>query len=199
MHAGPIVVKLGGSLLNCPALGVNLRGWLGALVSEQIILMVGGGSATDVIREMDSIHRLGEERSHWLALRALSLNTHLVATLLPSSETVKSLRECPAAWAKQGTPVLDPLCFMQEDEANPDSLPHCWTVTSDSVAARVACVAKATELILLKSCTPAQGLEWDELARAGVVDAWFPRLAASLPAVRLVNFREALLSKDANR
>jgi aspartokinase-like uncharacterized kinase len=199
MHAAPVVVKLGGSLLDCPALGAKLRGWLDALPTNRIILIVGGGLAADLIRQMDRIHHLGEERSHWLALRALSLNSHLVATLLPASETVNSLRNCPAVWAKQSTPILDPLCFVQEDEASPDRLPHCWTVTSDSVAARVARVAGAAELILLKSCTPAQGLGWDELVRVGVVDAWFPRLVASLPAVRLVNLRDVLLTKRARR
>jgi hypothetical protein len=75
------------------------------------------------------------------------------------------------------------------DDRQPDRLPHCWAVTSDSLAARVAGVAGA-RLILLKSVSLPDGSAWQEAARCGIVDEGFPTLVGSLRAVQTVNFRE---------
>jgi aspartokinase-like uncharacterized kinase len=184
-----IVVKVGGSLLDLPGLGPRLRAWLDGQTNAALILVAGGGPTADVIRAADDRHGLGEETAHWLALRALSLNSHLLAALVPRTCVVEALSACRAAWDAGLTPILDPLPIMHADEARPDRLPHRWTVTSDSVAARIAHLAGAAELVLLKSRHAPTGAGWDELARAGLVDEWLPRMVPLLPAVRMVNFR----------
>lgn len=191
----PVVVKLGGSLLDLPQLGPRLRAWLDALPTAEIILILGGGPAADSVRRADQVHHLGDEQSHWLALRAMSFNSHLVAALLPRSDVVAALHECSTLWEKRRTPILDPLPLIQENRADPLMPPSSWTATSDSIAAYVAHLADA-ELILLKSRSvpdrfqDAGAVSWGELAKAGLVDEYFPRLAGLLRSIRLINFRE---------
>jgi 5-(aminomethyl)-3-furanmethanol phosphate kinase len=169
----PLVVKVGGSLFDLPDLGPRLEAWLKTLHQREIILVAGGGAAADVIREMDRIHRLGEEKSHWLALRSLSLMAQTLTALLPGS-----------------TPVLDLLSFAAEDESRPERLPHRWDVTSDSLAARLAEVIESHELILLKSVTIPPEMNWAEASRRGYVDGYFPTMIARGVKARAVNLRE---------
>jgi hypothetical protein len=66
-------------------------------------------------------------------------------------------------------------------------------VTSDSVAARAAVVARARRLVLLKSVTVPAGISWDEAGRCDLVDGWFARVLAQAPeplAVCAVNMRD---------
>jgi aspartokinase-like uncharacterized kinase len=71
---------------------------------------------------------------------------------------------------------LDPHSFLIADEAEGRAkLPHRWTVTSDTIAARVATAIEADILILLKSVSWPAGRDFDEASRLGVVDEYFPR------------------------
>jgi aspartokinase-like uncharacterized kinase len=167
----PLVIKVGGSLFGLPDLGPRLRRWLPTLARADLLLVPGGGAAADVVRDLDRRHGLGEERAHWLALRALTLTAHFLADLLPGARVVADPRETA------GLAVLDAYAFARAD----DALPHSWAVTSDSVAARAAAVARADRLILLKSVSPAPflpgaGADWAEAARLGLVDPTFPAL-----------------------
>ena len=187
----PVVVKVGGSLFDLPGLGPRLERWLEGWGGD-VILVPGGGVAADVVRAFDRRHGLGEEAAHWLALRALSLNAHLLAGLLPSALVVDDLEDCRRAWQAGLAAVLDPHAFARADEGRPGCLPHRWDVTSDSLAARVAVVAGARSLVLLKSVTVPDGVDWDEAGRLGLVDPLFAdvlRQARPGPEVCAVNFR----------
>jgi 5-(aminomethyl)-3-furanmethanol phosphate kinase len=179
IHA-PVIVKVGGSLYDWPDLAARLRDWLRPFRHRRIpLLVVPGGAATaDVVRRFDRDHRLGEETAHWLALRALALNAHFLAALLPDAAVV----EAPEAAARLGPhgrlPVLDGHAFARADDRNPGRLPHTWAVTSDSLAARVADVGAARGLVLLKSVTVPAGMDWAEAARRGFVDEHFPEVLA---------------------
>ena len=76
------VVKVGGSLYDLPDLGPRLRAWLKQAPAADFLIVPGGGPTADVIRDLDRIHRLGEEKAHSLALAALRLNAWFLATLL---------------------------------------------------------------------------------------------------------------------
>jgi 5-(aminomethyl)-3-furanmethanol phosphate kinase len=186
---GIIVVKLGGSLLDLPGLGTRLRAWLDALPTRNVILVAGGGAMTDVIRTLDEVHRFGEEQAHWLAVRAMALNARVIAQLLPASRFVTALEDCEETWAADCTAIIDPVPVLLGDWGKPGELPHRWSVTSDSIAARIAELLNAQELLLLKSCATREDARWEDLARLGVVDEWFPQIAVRLPAVRVINFR----------
>jgi aspartokinase-like uncharacterized kinase len=156
-----LVVKVGGSLYDMPDLATRLRRWLDMQGVADTLLIPGGGATADVIRAFDERHRLGDERSHWLALRALTLNAYFLADLLPGARVVQSLHESTPL--SEGLSILDPFAFALWDEnVHPDiCLPHRWDATSDSLAARVAVVAGASRLCLLKSTAP-DGVDWLE-------------------------------------
>ncbi|MFO0843941.1 MAG: hypothetical protein U0797_16345 [Gemmataceae bacterium] len=178
-----IVAKVGGSLYDLPDLAARLRRFLEARGDPDWLLVPGGGAAANAVRAFDRTHRLGDERAHWLALRACSLNAHFLHLLLPRTRLVSDPR------AHRGSGVLDPFAFAAADEGRPGCLPHRWDATSDSVAARAAIVVGA-RLVLLKSVTVPPGMSWEDAAAAGHVDPVFPRLVREAGlAVEVVNLR----------
>jgi aspartokinase-like uncharacterized kinase len=183
------VVKVGGSLFDLPDLGPRLRRWLEG-TSGGVLLVPGGGDAADVVRAFDRRHVLGEERSHWLALCALSLNARFLAALLPGAEVIADI----AAWARvagsASVAVLDAHAFVLADDGRPGALPHRWEVTSDCVAARAAVVAGCRRLTLLKSTDLPADTDWTAAGRLGLVDTHFVRVVGPEKVeVRWVNFR----------
>ncbi len=193
MTERPIIVKVGGSLFDLPDLGPRLAAWLAALPGGGVVFVPGGGAAADLVRTMDRIHGLDEERSHWLALRTLSLTAHLLADLLaPFFPVVVLDKPHPdlSAEPEHLFPILDLFAFARTDEGRPGRLPHRWDVTSDSLAARLAVVLKAPELILLKSVTLPPGMDWAQASRQGIVDGYFPTVVGQGVKARVVNLRE---------
>ncbi len=189
------VVKVGGSLYDLSDLGSRLRRWLAdQFAGTRVVLVPGGGSLVDAIRHLDHRHRLGEETSHWLALRALSVNAHFLASLLPAY-AIGDVGELPRAWNKGLLPVLDVYEFARTDESRSGHLPHTWAVTSDALAARVAVVLQARQLVLLKSTTIPPDIDWREAGRLGLVDALFSEVLRDAQAdlcVRAVNLRTSV-------
>jgi aspartokinase-like uncharacterized kinase len=185
------VVKVGGSLYELPDLRTRLWRWFDALPGEAV-LVPGGGATADAVRDLDRWQQLGEEKAHWLALHALSLNAGFLDALLAPSLLVDGARDC-RGHGPGVVPVLDPQRFVLSDEGSPDHLPHSWDVTSDSVAARFAVVSGARSLVLLKSVTIPPEMSWAEASQLGFVDVMFPRLIERAgPGLRVeaVNFRE---------
>lgn len=177
------VIKVSGSLFDWPDLRFRLAEWLSQRSEERLLLVPGGGPATDAIRAYDRCHDLGEEKSHWLALRALTLNAWFLADLLAAPVVDPMIGK----WA--GAALLDAFAFCQHDEIAPH-LPATWETTSDSVAAVAAIALKARELVLLKSCDT-DSTEPQEWQRLGLVDSQIATLLRSAPdlVVRFVNLR----------
>ena len=183
-----IVAKVGGSLFDWAALPAALRAWLANTTEQPAILFPGGGVTADAIRAFDQTFQLGEEISHWLAIRTLSVNARVLAALLPDIPLIDDAYQ-NEIW--RGSRILDPLTFFQRDESKDDHLPHTWDVTSDSLALRLAIVLQATELVLLKS-TDTPFTNWNQASELGVVDKYFATAMQSAPAnrgVRVVNLR----------
>jgi aspartokinase-like uncharacterized kinase len=187
------VVKIGGSLYDLPDLGSRLRRWLSECLSDaSVILVPGGGGTADAIRYLDHRHGLGEETSHWLALRALTLNAHFLAALLPPACVLGDVGALRRAGNKNLFSILDVHEFARIDERRAGHLPHRWAVTSDALAARVAVVVQAHYLVLLKSTTIPPGMDWTEAGRRGLVDERFAEVLRDAPAdlcVSAVNLR----------
>lgn len=182
------VVKLGGSLLDLPDLAARLRRWLGAQPAMPSAIVVGGGQLVDAVREYDRLHALGDETAHWLAVQAMQVQARMVAALLPEASwaaSVKQLANGPSPFS-----IVDPWNLLCDDDRrlSQQPLPAGWRVTSDSIAARLAQLCGATELVLLKSALPREGT-LIAAAKGGYVDAFFPR-AVTLPYVRCVNLRD---------
>lgn len=190
----PVVVKVGGSLFDRPRLGPQLQRWLAHLQESSAILVPGGGVRAEVVRVIDRQQQLGEDASHWLALQAMALNARMLAEILPAGQVTETLGGCVALWQAGRVPILDGYAFARADEGQPGALPHSWDVTSDSVALRVASVANAGRVILLKSADLAADGDWLQASRAGFVDRYFPTLVAGAGdiEVSVVNFRSLL-------
>ena len=188
-----LVVKLGGSLIDWPGWPARLLAYLATRPGYHVVLIVGGGRFTDVLRNIDRIHALGEERSHALALRVLDTTAQLAAALLPGARVVTRLSDLACARNLDRLDVFAPRLFLvQEDRESSDPLPHTWATTTDSIAARAAVRLGAAELILLKSCPlPPAVRTWDEAAALGLVDPEFPRAAEKIPQVRFVHLEKS--------
>jgi aspartokinase-like uncharacterized kinase len=190
------VVKVGGSLYDLPDLRSRLQPWLSQAKSTDIILVPGGGATVNVIRDFDRAHHLGEERSHWLALAAMRLNAEFLSRLLRSVDVMPHWNQIEMARSEGAQSfVLDAAAFGLWDRmTNPHAaLPHRWSVTSDSIAARVAVASEADHLVLLKSVTIPPGMDWEEAGERGFVDEWFARtVRTALPRLQVsaVNLRE---------
>jgi aspartokinase-like uncharacterized kinase len=185
-----VVIKVGGSLLGWPEFSRRLRAYLDDLPKEKVVLVVGGGGAADFVRVLDSVHAIGENRSHGLALRALDLTAHVVATLVPGLDVVERPDALAGVWEQGRIPVLTPRWFLENvDPLFDDPLPETWETTTDSIAARLAKALGASELRLLKSAGLERISSRVEAAQARFVDRRFPSASASLVRVTVVNLR----------
>ncbi len=155
---GLAVVKLGGSLLDWPPLPDRLASYVRDRVDDRLLVIVGGGRVADVVRGLDRLHGLGDDRAHRLALHALDLTASILAALVPGCDVVDRLDALTGAWGRGRIPVLAPRRFLDEiDAPSPRPLRASWDVTTDSIAARVAVHLAAGELALLKSAPCRRG------------------------------------------
>jgi 5-(aminomethyl)-3-furanmethanol phosphate kinase len=186
------VIKLGGSLLTWPDLPSAIHNWLASQPPAFNVLLTGGGPFADAIRQADRNFALGDELSHWLAIDVLSITAKILAAATPELPLITdyiALKNYITTQRNSGI-LFDPCDFLFHHEAHLPGpiLPHNWTVTSDSIAARLAQLLPANELVLLKSADPPAGSP-AELATAGYVDRYFPTAAAAIHQFRFVNLR----------
>src|SRR5262245_60866000 len=106
MTGRPTIVKVGGSLLGWDHLPGRLAAFLEGRRGDRFALVVGGGGAADWIRDLDRLHALGPERAHALALRALDLSAHFLASLVEGLRVVPRPEGFGRAWEEGAIPVL---------------------------------------------------------------------------------------------
>ncbi|MDX1682508.1 MAG: hypothetical protein R3336_05270 [Phycisphaeraceae bacterium] len=187
--SGPTtVVKVGGSLLDLPGLPRRLAEWLESELPTETALIIGGGPTADVVRSFDATHGLGDVTGHWMAVRAMALNTAMISSLMPGLELADSAQMVHGAFSRGRSVLIEPLNWLQTDEREGRGVPHQWEFTSDSIAAHVAHRLSADRLILAKSALPeSHGVQ--TAVDDGILDPCFPDAARGLPVVELVNFR----------
>lgn len=200
MRAGFRIVKVGGSLLGLPDLAERLQRWLGQQSPAINVLLAGGGPLADEIRRWDEQFRLGQETSHWLCVDVLDVTAQLLKALLPESQICWTYTELHNAIraSNNATIVFPPAAFLRAVEAQLEGLklPRSWDVTSDSIAARLAEVTAADELVLIKSSLPTAHTQRTKLSE-GYVDRYFAQAAQGLRKTRLVNLRVASFAEVA--
>jgi aspartokinase-like uncharacterized kinase len=189
------VIKLGGSLLDWPEWPTQFRRWLARQPEARNILIAGGGALADEVRRRDSVVGLDPSTAHWLAIGAMSTNIAAVRRLLPEAMCADRWEDIQPSNESGSLIAFCPRDFLRriEPSAPGSRLPHSWDVTSDSIAARLAAVLGAQELVLLKSASPPPEVTslW-QLAQVGYVDPCFPRFASGIAAVRSYNLRESI-------
>ena len=188
------IVKVGGSLLELPDVGDRLRRWLYEQSPATNALLAGGSVLADEVRRWDERFKLGQATSHWLCVDLLDVTAQLLRALLPDAHLCWNYTTlCDAIRAgSQAAIVFVPAGFLRAVEAHLAGLPlpQSWDVTSDSIAARVAEVTGADELVLLKSSLSKSFSQRAELG-GEYVDRHFVHAAQGLSKVRLVNLRDA--------
>ena len=141
------VIKVGGSLSQSRKLA-DLMARLSELGRRHRILIVpGGGAFANAIRDYDWRFGLDTDASHWMAILAMDQFGHLISSLIPDSELVQGLADARKISASGRVPIL--LTYNLLFQA--DALPRSWDVTADSIAAWVAGLSGAQQLVLLKS------------------------------------------------
>jgi 5-(aminomethyl)-3-furanmethanol phosphate kinase len=168
----PLVVKIGGSLEKSG----RLRSILGVVARAErpVVLVPGGGVFADAVRAASIRLNLADDVAHRLAILAMHQMAFLMASIEPRLAAVSSLTDMRAACEADRVPVWLPLSLCQNDH----DIPQDWSITSDGLAGRLAERLGGAALVLVKSCRNDTGADARDLADAGVVDAFFPRIVA---------------------
>lgn len=176
------VIKIGGSvgrIAGLPSLGRRLEK-LGR--QHPLLVVPGGGDFADTVRAYDRCYQLDDTTAHWMAILAMDQYGYLLAQEIPRAAIVRHPDEAWPVSLKGQVSVLLPFDLLHRL----DPLPHCWEVTSDSIAAWLAATVQASQLILLKdvdglySSDPRQDTEarllptmsLDQLGDCGGVDPY---------------------------
>jgi len=184
------VVKVGGSLLDLPDLAKRVRCWLEAQSEAHQVLIVGGGRLVEQVRQS----RAGDEvAAHWLCVDLMRLTAEFLHDRLPEMPLVEDFSELQNRLALPGRTLFSVANWLRQQELQQAGtrLPQSWEVTSDAIAARLAVVLGADELVLLKSAQPEFLPSGDmaALSETGFVDLMCGRLAGELPPWRVVDLR----------
>jgi len=194
------VVKVGGSLLRGTSCTGQLMRWFDQPNTPPTLIVVGGGELADGVRALDQRFHWSARTAHRQAIQAMRVNSLLLSHLdgswlwLPQLDRWSDV----TAVARSLGPVhavLDPLFLLDQpdDPRTRDRLPCSWQVTSDSIAAHVAAIVGAEELVLLKSTlslNAASSLSLQAAAACQLVDQYFPSAVPASARIRLVNLRD---------
>jgi 5-(aminomethyl)-3-furanmethanol phosphate kinase len=186
------IVKVGGSLVDWPPLARVLPLWLAAQPPALNVLLCGGGNLVEAIRAVDQHFSLDDETAHWLCIDALSISARLLAGILRDLPVISQFEHLRAeiGGGEASNLILDPREFLHDWEPRQAGLPlpRDWSVTSDSIAVRLAEVLSISDLVLLKSADPPAASR-EELSAAGYVDSHLAKFASSGMQPRFVNLR----------
>jgi len=142
-----VVVKVGGSLEpHKSALTKLMRTLVRLAPTHKIIVVPGGGSFADKVREAASTYNLSDEVAHRMAILAMDQYGLLLSCLAERCTYTYSLTEAKEEASKGSVPIYLPSRELLFDQ----SLEASWGVTSDSIAAYTAWRCSSALLVLLK-------------------------------------------------
>ncbi|MBN01650.1 MAG: hypothetical protein CMJ77_21265 [Planctomycetaceae bacterium] len=176
------IVKVGGSLFHSDHVGNHVNRWLASQPTKKTVLIAGGGVWADQVRKLYARGGISTDDAHWHAIRSMRLTSFLLSRVTGWAWHDNHERLLSAIRQNQDNPITyDAEDFLRTHEpyASGTKLPHSWEVTSDSIAARLAQVCQASELVLLKSVA-ADSSDLDAIAQQNVVDDFFPQIGKAL-------------------
>lgn len=168
------VIKLGGSLIE----GASLAGWLEAIkdLGGRAVVVAGGGPFADAVRNTQKTHSFSDDAAHHMALLAMEQFALMLADLEPALVPFTTPEEADEILSAAGVPIWLPTPMVLDA---PD-IPASWDITSDSLAAWLAGVLGARDLILVKSVDTANlSDDPEQWAASGLVDKAFPKFTAA--------------------
>ena len=171
--SGPIVVKLGGSVIRSP----DLSKWLDVIATTPgpTVIVPGGGALANEVRSCQQQLGFGDPTAHRMALLAMDQLAWAVAGMRSGLNVVATEDALHEAIDRGHVAVWAPYTLISERsdvEAN-------WRLSSDSLALWLAGRLGARSCYLIKSITrKSASLDAVQLARDGVVDEAFPAMLA---------------------
>ena len=141
------VIKVGGSLGESHQLPELLQKISELSLRHKTLIIPGGGAFADAVRDYDSRFGLDADVSHWMSIMGMDQFGHLLASLIPNGIPVRKLAAAREVLEIGRVPVMLTYDLLRQT----DALPRNWDVTSDSIAAWIAKLAEARQLVLLKS------------------------------------------------
>ena len=165
---GLTVVKLGGSY----AFSSDLQGWLAAIASNagDIVLVPGGGPFADAVRSAQPRMGFDDDAAHHMALLGMDQYGRALAALNKRFTPAASIAGIRRALRAGNVPVWSPT----EMVLKRIDIPRSWEVTSDGLAAWLACRIGARRVLLIKHVDPPPDpIRIEDLVARGVVDRSF--------------------------
>lgn len=186
------VVKVGGSLFDLPDLPERLHHWLASQPPAHYVLIAGGGRLVDQVRELHAVRPVSDVVAHWMCVDIMTVTARLLHDWLPDIPLIEDEQLLCQRVGDRGCTIFGPAHWLRHGEPYLPGrkLPTNWHVTSDSIAARLAIVLQAKELLLLKSALPEKGEMLGQMSANGFLDREFQAFASELPNTRIINFRD---------
>ena len=144
-------------------------------------IVPGGGPFADAVRTAQGQLGFDDRLAHRLALDAMGRMAEVFCALEPRLSVAASPEAVADALDGGRSAIWDPVAL----KAGHPDIAESWEVTSDSLALWLATRLDAGRCILVKSANLPSETDPAILARDGLVDAAFPRFAASYPGAIL--------------
>jgi aspartokinase-like uncharacterized kinase len=164
-----IVVKLGGSLAESDALIKCLNSVEQNYQCGTVVIVPGGGAFADQVRLAQQHWQFDDQTAHRMAILAMQQMALLFKGLKSHFAIAGTLTDIHKQLNQQKTVIWSP-DIIELDNAG---IQATWDITSDSLAAWLAGMLSARELILVKSAISDTDLSLQELAGLNIVDKTF--------------------------
>ena len=164
-----IVVKLGGSLSQSDALVKCLDSVEQNYQGRAVVIVPGGGGFADQVRLAQQRWQFNDKTAHYMAILAMQQMALLFNGIKGNFTIASSLLDIQKQLNKQKIVIWSP-DIVELDKA---AIQASWDITSDSLAAWLAGVLSAKELILVKSAIINSSFSLQQLAKQNIVDNGF--------------------------
>lgn len=182
LDCGMRVIKLGGSLERSGA----LKRCLDDAARKDNVVVPGGGDFAEQVRSAQQRWHFDDTAAHAMAILAMQQMAWLLGSINRNFVLADSVAEI-VRQLETGRPVIWSPDLHELDRAG---IAASWDITSDSLAAWLAGVLGARELILIKSANIPRDADIEELVESGLVDPAFPSFTGH------ARFKTTIVNKD---
>ena len=182
------IIKVGGSVLDLPDLNGRLQNWLQQFELTPAWVICGGGEYADSIRARQPWAEWCDAEAHDLAVLAMDANTYETAELVGLNVVELKYPQMPSPENDYTAIAVSTFLNTNEPRCEGSVIPHNWSATSDSIAARIATVFDIPNVVLLKSDAPPTD-DLESLQECNYIDSAFISMLSHNTSVEFVNLR----------
>ena len=164
-----IIVKLGGSLSRSDTLVKCLNSVEQKYPDRAVVIVPGGGAFADQVRLAQHRWQFDDKTAHRMAILAMQQMAFLIKGLKGNFSIARSVTDIRKQLHQQKIVIWSP----DIGELDNAAIQASWNITSDSLAAWLAGVLSAKELILVKSAIINSSFSLQQLAKQNIVDNGF--------------------------